>query len=121
MAMNYFLIRDMCRDGDHEYYDHIPVKTKMSEQDMIDNEHFWQERLLAWQFGWIEQDDFDDWWADLRIVRIDRWRSISVEDYEVLEDHIGGWRLEEIILDTEGDIKPNDKNESKYVEALWGE
>ncbi len=118
MAMNYFLIRDMCRDGDHEYYDHIPVKTKMSEQDMIDNEHFWQERLLAWQFGWIEQDDFDDWWADLRIVRIDSWRSISVEDYEVLEDHIGGWRLEEIILDTEGDIKPNDKNESKYVEVL---
>ena len=24
--MNYFLIKDSCRDGDHEYYDYVPVE-----------------------------------------------------------------------------------------------
>ena len=115
--MNYFLITDMCRDGDHEYYDHIPVKTKMSEQDMIDNEHFWQERLLAWQFGWIEQDDFDDWWADMRNVRLDGWSEVSKKEYEVLEKYLGGWKLENIIADAQGNFTPNEKNADKYKEV----
>ena len=58
--MNYFLIMDKNRDGEHEYYDHVPVKTEMTLEELDENKNFWEVCFLAWQFGWIEQDD-DGW------------------------------------------------------------
>jgi len=37
--MNYFLITDMCRDGDHEYYDYVAVETKMTRKQIDKSEH----------------------------------------------------------------------------------
>ena len=50
--MNYFLITDNCRDGEHEYYDYIAVETKMTLEELEDNKDFWEESFLAWQFGY---------------------------------------------------------------------
>ena len=115
--MNYFLIEDHNKDGDKEYYDKYPVKTEMSEQDMKDNKDCWQECVLAWNYHWIKQDENDDWWADLRIVRVRSWSILSVEEYEVLDKYLGGWRLEDIIADAQGNFEPNEKNADKYKEV----
>mgnify|MGYP000341742660 CR=1 FL=1 len=80
MAMNYFLIKDMCRDGDHEYYDYVPVETTMTHEDLRNNKNFWEECFLAWQFHYIEQDSNNDWWGGMRIVSIYDWkRSKKIE------------------------------------------
>jgi len=94
--MNYFLITDMCRDGDHEYYDYVAVETKMTSEEVKDNKDFWEECFLAWQFGWVELDSNDDWWVDNRIVRIEDVREITKEQFKVLNDLTGGWSLEDI-------------------------
>ena len=114
MAMNYFLITDMCRDGDHEYYDYVAVETKMTHKELDDNKNFWEECFLAWQFGWIEQEYDDDWWADNRIVRIYGIQTITKEQFEVLDDVTGGWSLEKIIEQGEGDWTPSDENLKHY-------
>ena len=75
--MNYFLIKDSCRDGDHEYYDEVVVETKMTHKNLRENKNFWEECFLAWQFHHIEQDSNDDWWAGLRIVSIYDFKSIT--------------------------------------------
>ena len=115
--MNYFLIELHNRDGDKEYYDNVPIKSEMTNEDLKANKDFWEECILAWNFHWIEQDDFDDWWADLRIVRVQGWSVLSVEEYEVLEKYLGGWRLEDLIAEAQGNFEPNEKNVSKYVEV----
>ncbi len=112
--LNYFLITDMCRDGDHEYYDYVAVETKMTRKQIDDNKNFWEECFLAWQFGWIQQEYDDDWWADNRIVRIDGIRTITKEQFEVLDDVTGGWSLEKIIEQGEGDWTPSDENLEHY-------
>ena len=112
--LNYFLITDMCRDGDHEYYDYVAVETKMTRKQIDDNKNFWEECFLAWQFGWIEQQFDDDWWADNRIVRIYGIQTITKEQFEVLDDVTGGWSLEKIIEQGEGDWTPSDENLEHY-------
>ena len=115
--MNYFLIELHNRDGDKEYYDHVPIKSEMSNEDFKANKDFWKECFLAWNFHWIEQDDYDDWWADLRIVNVQGWSILSAEEYEVLEKYLGGWRLEDLIAESQGDFTPNEKNADKYEEV----
>ena len=115
--MNYFLIRLHNRDGDKEYYDYIPVKSKMTNEELRANKNFWEECILAWNFHWIEQDDFDDWWADLRIVSVYCWEIISAKEYDVLDKYIGGWDLENIVDDAQGNFTPNEKNADKYKEV----
>jgi len=112
--MNYFLITDMCRDGDHEYYDYVAVETKMTRKQIDDNKNFWEESFLAWQFGWIQQEYDDDWWADNRIVRIYGIQTLTKEQFEVLDDVTGGWSLENIIEQGEGDWTPSDENLKHY-------
>ena len=112
--LNYFLIKDRCRDGEHEYYDYVPVETEMTYQELQENKDFWKESFLAWQFGYIEQEFDDDWWTDNRIVSIYSWQEITKEQYEVLEDLTGGWSLEKIIEQGEGDWTPSDENLEHY-------
>jgi len=95
--MNYFLITDMCRDGDHEYYDYVAVETKMTSEEVKNNKDFWEVCFLSWQFGHIELDSNDDWWADNRIVRIEDVKEITKKQFKVLADLTGGWSLENIM------------------------
>ena len=53
----------------------------------------------------------------MRIVRVCSWSILSVEEYEVLEKYLGGWRLEDLIADAQGNFEPNEENASKYVEV----
>ena len=115
--MNYFLIELHNRDGDKEYYDNVSIRTEMTNEDLRANKNFWEECLLSWQFHWIEQDDNDDWWADLRIVSVNGWSEVSEKEYEVLEKYLGGWKLENIIADAQGNYEPNEKNANKYKEV----
>ena len=112
--MNYFLITDMCRDGDHEYYDYVAVETKMTSEEVKDNKSFWEECFLAWQFGWIEQEFDDDWWADNRIVRIESIKKLTKEQFKVLNDLTGGWSLEDIMERGGADWTPLSENEAHY-------
>ena len=116
--MNYFLIELHNRDGDKEYYDNVSIRTEMTNEDLRANKNFWEECLLSWQFHWIEQDDNDDWWADLRIVSVNGWSEVSKKEYEVLEKYLGGWKLENIIADAQGNYEPNEKNANKYFEEV---
>ena len=116
--MNYFLIELHNRDGDKEYYDNVSIRTEMTNEDLRANKNFWKECLLSWQFHWIEPDDNDDWWADLRIVSVNGWSEVSEKEYEVLEKYLGGWKLENIIADAQGNYEPNEKNANKYFEEV---
>ena len=114
--LNYFLIKDHCRDGEHEYYDEVVVETKMTHKDLRENKNFWEECFLAWQFHHIEQDSNDDWWAGLRIVSIYDFKSITKEQYEVFADVIGAWSLEHIIKEGAWDYDPSTENFKDYEE-----
>ena len=89
----------------------------MSNEDLKVNKDFWKECILAWNFHWIEQDDYDDWWADLRIVNVQGWSEVYAKEYDVLEKYLGGWRLEELIAEAQGNFEPNEKNADKYEEV----
>jgi hypothetical protein len=115
--MNYYIIELHNRDGDKEYYDYVPVKSEMTNEDLKANKDFWKECILAWNFHWIEQDSFDDWWADLRIVNVQGWSEVYAKEYDVLEKYLGGWKLENIIADAQGNYEPNEKNADKYKEV----
>jgi len=112
--MNYFLIKDSCRDGDHEYYDCVPVETKMTHEDMRNNKNFWEESFLGWQWHYIEQDESNDWWGGMRIVSIYDWKPITKEQYEVLDDVIGAWSLDQIIEEGEENWLPHENNYEHY-------
>jgi|TARA_R110002126_G_C10304193_1_gene487348 hypothetical protein len=111
--MNYFLITDNCRDGEHEYYDYIAVETKMTYEELEDNKDFWEECFLAWQFGYTEQVG-DDWWSDNRIVSIYTQVPLTKNQYDVLSDVTGAWTLEQIIKNGEGNWTPSDENSKHY-------
>ena len=112
--LNYFLITDICRDGDHEYYDYVPVETEMNFQELKENKDFWEESFLAWQFGWTEQDDFDEWWADLRVVSVYGIQKITKQQYKMFDKLIGAWSLAHIIEEGENDWMPSSKNLEHY-------
>jgi hypothetical protein len=113
--MNYFLIMDKNRDGEHEYYDHVPVETEMTFEELDENKNFWEVCFLAWQFGWIEQDDDGWWWSDCRIVTIWNIQQLTKKEYDVISKYLGGFHLEQIIDDGGGDFQPNEKNMEKYA------
>lgn len=94
--MRYYLITDHNRDGEHEYFDKVLVKTEMPTEE-IDNLK-WEKYYLAWQFGFIDLND-DDWWSNCRIVRIDSCNEVSKEDAIVLDKYLRCNSLEQIILD----------------------
>ena len=94
--MRYYLITDHNRDGEHEYFDKVLVKTEMPV-DEIDGRD-WEKYFLAWQFGYINLQD-DDWWSDCRIVSIYDWEEVSRDDARVLAEHLGDWDLQQIIAD----------------------
>tara|TARA_B100000029_G_scaffold217346_1_gene215131 strand:+ start:661 stop:1041 length:381 start_codon:yes stop_codon:yes gene_type:complete len=112
--MNYFLITDMCHDGDYEYYDYVAVETKMTSKEVYDNKGFWEECFLAWQFGWVEQVVDNDWWTNGRIVTIEDVTEITKEQFKVLNDLIGGWSLEDIMEWGGTDWTPLSENEAHY-------
>ncbi len=112
--LNYFLITDICRDGEHEYYDYVPIETEMTFQELRKNKDFWKESFLAWQFGWIEQEFDDDWWADNRIVRIYGIQKLTKEQFEVFDELTGGWSLKKIIKYGENDWMPSSQNLEHY-------
>ena len=112
--LNYFLIKDSCRDGDHEYYDYVPVETTMTSEDLRNNKNFWEESFLGWQWHYIEQDESNDWWSGMRIVSIYDWKPITKEQYEVLDDVIGAWSLDKIIEQGEENWLPHEDNYEHY-------
>ena len=112
--MNYFLIKDSCRDGDHEYYDYVPVKTKMTNKDLSNNKNFWEENFLGWQFHNIEQDSNNDWWGGMRIVSIYDWKPLTKEQFEVLDNVMGAWSLDQIIEEGEENWCHHENNNEKY-------
>tara|TARA_Y100000361_G_scaffold18483_1_gene14365 strand:- start:206 stop:595 length:390 start_codon:yes stop_codon:yes gene_type:complete len=112
--LNYFLIKDSCRDGDHEYYDYVPVETTMTSEDLRNNKNFWEESFLGWQWHYIEQDESNDWWSGMRIVSIYDWKPITKEQYEVLDDVIGAWSLDQIIEQGEENWLPHEDNYEHY-------
>ena len=79
-----------------------------------DEAHRGVEKRMA---PWVEQDEFDDWWADLRIVNVQGWSEVYAKEYDVLEKYLGGWKLENIIADAQGNYEPNEKNADKYKEV----
>ena len=111
--MNYFLITNNCRDGEHEYYDYIAVETKMTLEELEDNKDFWEESFLAWQFGYTVQVG-DDWWADNRIVSIYTHKTLTKNQYDVLSDVTSGWSLESIIKQGDSYWTPSDQNLKHY-------
>jgi len=54
----------------------------------------------------------------LRIVSVNGWSEVSEKEYEVLEKYLGGWKLENIIADAQGNYEPNEKNANKYFEEV---
>tara|TARA_R100000541_G_scaffold46670_1_gene53820 strand:- start:283 stop:606 length:324 start_codon:yes stop_codon:yes gene_type:complete len=96
--MRYFLITDHNRDGEHEYYDKVLVRTKMTDKQLNADHKNWQQNFLAWQFGYVNLQD-DDWWSDCRIVSIYDWEEVSRDDARVLAEHLGNWDLQQIIAD----------------------
>ena len=102
--MRYYLITDHNRDGEHEYFDKVLVKTEMPTEEIDSLE--WEKYFLAWQFGYIYLDD-DDWWSNCRIVRIDSCNEVSKEDAIVLDKYLGSNFLEQIILDGKETFEEN--------------
>jgi hypothetical protein len=100
--MNYFLITDHNKDGEHEYYDQVLVKTTRTAAQLNADHKDWQQNFLAWQFGYVFLDDLiDAWWSDNRIVSIYDWKQVPKKDFDVLDKHIGSFSLEQIIKDGE--------------------
>lgn len=91
----YYLITEKCRDGDFEYYDHIPVATTTPQDKWDDN---WQNLFLCWQWHPIHIDS-DGLWSDTRIVSIFEVKEISFDEYGTLGGLLRGgtFRLDEIL------------------------
>lgn len=103
--MNYFLITDHNRDGEHEYYDEVLVKTTMTAAQLNADHKDWQQNFLAWQFGYVVLDIVlnknPTWWSDNRIVSIYHWEQVPKKDFDVLDKYKGSFSLEQIIKDGE--------------------
>ena len=104
--MRYFVITDHNRDGEHEYYDKVLVRTKMTDKQLDADHKNWQQNFLAWQFGFIDLND-DDWWSGCRIVSIDSCNEVTKEEAIVLDKYFGSTSLEQIILDGKETFEEN--------------
>ena len=80
MKNYYYLITDLTREGDHEYTDYIPVRSKKPVSEWDDS---WCTLFLFWQYciNWIDGDDL---WSDNRIVRVDAIKEITKDEYETI-------------------------------------
>lgn len=76
----YYLITEKCQDGDHEYYDYIPVSTTTPRDKWDDN---WHNLFLCWQYSCTSIDS-DGLWSDTRIVSIFEVQEISFDEYGTL-------------------------------------
>ena len=63
---------------------------------------------------YIEQDSNNDWWGGMRIVSIYDWKPLTKEQYEVLDDVIGAWSLDQIIEEGEENWLPHKDNYEDY-------
>lgn len=91
--MNYYIITEKCRDGDHEYYTDLIVKSDKTQAEWDDN---WQDLFLCWQYT-IDWKDADGLWSDNRIVSIQSIREITEQEAEVTAKITSGlFTLEEI-------------------------
>jgi hypothetical protein len=91
--MNYYIITEKCRDGDHEYYTDLIVKSDKTQAEWDDN---WQDLFLCWQYT-IDLKDADGLWSDNRIVSIQSIREITEQEAEVTAKITSGlFTLEEI-------------------------
>jgi hypothetical protein len=90
----YYLITEKCRDGDFEYYDHIPVATTTPQDKWDDN---WQNLFLCWQYS-CTYIDSDGLWSDDRLVSVDGIKEITLDEYGILGGVMSGtFRLDEIL------------------------
>ena len=97
--MKHYLITDHNRDGDHEYYDHVPVKSSQPQDKWHEN---WQNFYLCWQYGtgWIDPTT-GDFWSDDRIVSVHHVKEITEEEYNVfikITDAVIGFDFDEDIM-----------------------
>jgi hypothetical protein len=66
--MNYFLIKDSCRDGEHEYYDCVPVVTKMTHEVLDDVIGGWSldQIIEMGEENWLpHEDNYEHYGLDL--------------------------------------------------------
>jgi hypothetical protein len=96
--MNYYLITDFNRDGEHEYYDRVPIKSSKPKEQWHEN---WENLYLCWQYGagWIDEKN-GDFWSDDRIVSVYEVRDMTEEEYNVFTKFTSEFDIDEII--TEG-------------------
>ena len=95
----YYLIEDLCKDGDHEYYDKCIVESKTKDMHWDDK---WEDYYLMWQFtiNWVELNNFDPvLWSDDRIVEVREVKELSKAHYDVLSKYLHPFIFEEIIED----------------------
>jgi len=78
--MKYYIITEKCRDGDHEYYTDLIVKSDEPQAEWDDN---WQDLFMCWQYT-IDCKDADGLWSDNRIVSIQSIREITKHEAEVM-------------------------------------
>lgn len=78
--MKYYLITEKCRDGDHEYYDSIPVSTATPRDKWEAN---WENLFLCGQYSCDALDSYG-LWSDNRIVSIYEVREITLDEYDTM-------------------------------------
>ena len=90
--LSYYLVKDFCREGNHEYRDHTVLATFMKEAEVLktkdSGEYVWEKAFLDWQFsidGIVSDDDhYEGYWSDYRHVRIDDVSRIAEQDAKAL-------------------------------------
>ena len=91
-SLNYYLVKDLCRDGNYEHRDHSVLATYMEEADVLKTneggeEYVWEKAYLNWQFtvgGKVSEDDYEGYWSDCRNVSIESVTKIPETDAKEL-------------------------------------
>ena len=89
----YYLITEKCKDGEFEYYSHIPVST-ITPRDKWDAN--WENLFLCWQYS-CEYIDSDGLWSGDRLVSVFEVKEISFDEYGKFGGLIGTFQLDDIL------------------------
>ena len=90
--LSYYLVKDFCREGNHEYRDHTVLATFMKEAEVLktkdSGEYVWEKAFLDWQFsieGIVSDNEYyEGYWSDYRHVRIEDVSRIAEQDAKTL-------------------------------------
>lgn len=105
--MNYYLITEKCRDGEHEYYTDVPVQSLKLKADW---ERDWETLFLHWQYciDWIDENEL---WSDNRIVSVYFIKDLTKEEFECMGKLMSGtFQMEDIIEEGKANVKERENN-----------